>query len=98
MLLDDRKRVQRRQTSRAPSVFDGQLSSDVSQERGNSVLHRQRATQKKQIPGLHRFNVGTEGRWWTGQVNAKVLQPSFGTGIGLVRGHHRPPYVGLSRT
>src|SRR6266852_4309302 len=89
MLLGERKSVQRRQASRAPSVFDAQLSSDAPQELGDSSLHWQRATQKEQIPGLHRFNISAERSWWTRQVYAKVLQPLFGTGVRCVRGHYR---------
>src|SRR5882762_10083175 len=89
MLLGERESVQRRQASRAPSVFDAQLSSDASQELRDSPLHWQRAAQKEQIPGLHRFNIGAERSWWTRQVYAKVLQPSFGTRVCRVRGHYR---------
>ena len=52
--------VQPGQPSSAPSVFDAQLTSDASQELGDSVLHWQRATQEEQVPGLHRFDVSTE--------------------------------------
>src|SRR5450631_4205971 len=92
MLLGDRKRIQRSQASRTPSVFDAQLSSDASQELGRSSLHWQRAAQEEQVAGLHRFNVGAERSWWTRQVYAKVSQPLFGTGARCVRGHyhHRP--------
>src|SRR6266850_8126015 len=89
MLLGERKRIQRGQASRAPSVFDAQLGPDASQELRDSFLHWQRAAQKEQIPGLHRFNVGAERSWCTRQVYAKVLQPSFGTGVCRVRGHYR---------
>src|ERR1700737_736634 len=89
MLLGYRKRVQRRQARRTPSVFDAQITSDASQELGGSPLHWQRAAQKEQVPGLHRFNIGGERSWWTRQVYAKVFQPLFGTGVRCVRGHYR---------
>src|ERR1700675_1711850 len=89
MLLSERKRIQRGQASRAPSVFDAQLSSDTSQELGHSPLHWQRAAQEEQVPGLHRFNVGAERGWWARQVYAEVSQPLFGTGVRCVRGHYR---------
>src|SRR2546422_5141174 len=89
MLLGERKRIQRGQASRAPSIFDAQLSSDTSQELGRSSLYRQRAAQEEQVAGLHRFNVGAERSWWTRQVYAKVSQPLFGTGARCVRGHYR---------
>jgi len=87
MRLGERKSVQRGQTSRAPSVFDAQLTSNASQELGNSSLHWQRATQEKQVPGLYRFNVGAERGWRTRQGYAKVFQPLFGTSIRCVCGH-----------
>src|SRR4029077_14711568 len=90
MLLHESKSVQRGQASRAPSVFDAQLTSDASQELGGSSLHWQRATQKEQDPDLHRFNVGAERGWGTRQVDAKVFQTLFGTSIlSCVRGHYR---------
>ena len=87
MIMGKRKSVQRREASRAPSVFDAQLTSDAPQELGGSTFHRQRAAQKEQVAGLHRLNVGTERGWGTGQANAKVFQPLFGAGIRRVRGH-----------
>src|ERR1700680_2872428 len=95
MLLGERKRVQRGQASRAPSVFDAQFASDAAQELGDSSLHWQRATQKEQIPGLHRFNIGAERTWWTRQVYAKVFQALFGTGVRCVRGHYRSPWISV---
>src|ERR1700722_15070540 len=88
MRLGERKCVQRRQASRAPSVFDAQISSDASQELGGSPLHRQRTAQKEQIPGLHRFNIGAERSWGMREVYAKVLQPSLGAGVCCIRGHY----------
>src|ERR1700733_7334980 len=89
MLLDERKSVQCGQASRAPSVFDAQLTSDASQKLGGASLHGQRATQKEQVSGLHRFNVGAERGWGARQVYAKLFQPLFGASICRVRGHYR---------
>src|SRR5438874_10450941 len=91
MLFDERKSVQRGQASRAPSVFDAQLTSDASHKLRGSSLHWQRATQKEQAPGLHRFNVGAEWGWGTRQVYAKVFQPLLGASARCVRGHSRFP-------
>src|ERR1700730_1499032 len=87
MLLGERQRIQRRQASRAPSVFNAQPSPNVSQELGDSSLHRQCAAQKEQIPGLHCFNISAEWSGWMRQIYAKVLQSSFGTGVRRVRRH-----------
>src|ERR1700722_17803094 len=88
MLLDQRQSVQRRQASRAPSVFDAQVVSEAPLEFGNSSLHGQGATQKEQVARLHRLNVGAEWSWRTRQIDAKFLQPFFGAGIRRVRGHY----------
>src|ERR1700686_78130 len=95
MPLAERERVQRGQASRAPSVFDAQLSSDTSQELGGSPLHWQRPAQEEQVPGLHRLNIGAERSRWTRQVYAKVFQPLFGTGVRCVRGHYRSPWISV---
>src|SRR5437868_10905674 len=87
MLFDERKSIQRGQASRAPSVFDAQLTSDASHKLRGSSLHWQRATQKEQAPGLHRFHVGAERGWGTRQVYAKVFQPLLGASARCVRGH-----------
>jgi hypothetical protein len=73
MLLDERKSIQRGQASRAPSVFDAQLTSDASQELWGASLHGQRAAQKEQVPGLYRFHVGAERGRRTRQVYAKLF-------------------------
>src|SRR5437660_7219451 len=95
MLFDERKSVQRGQASRAPSVFDAQLTSDASHKLRGSSLHWQRATQKGQVPRLHRFPVGAERGWGTRQVYAKIVQPLLGTSARCVRGHSRFPWISL---
>src|SRR5450432_1069714 len=88
MLLGERKRIQRSQASRTPSVFDAQISSDASHELGRASLHWQRAAQEEQVPSLHRLNVGAEMSRWTRQVYAEVSQTLFGTDALCIHGHY----------
>ena len=87
MLPRRRESVQCGKVSRTSSVFDAQLASDTSHKLGDTVLERQRATQKEQVSRLYRLNVGAKGRWGMRQVDAKVPQTFFSSSVRCVGRH-----------
>src|SRR5215831_18922836 len=87
MLPRRRESAQRSKMSRASSVFHAQFASNTSHKLGDTVLERQRATQKEQASRLQRLNVGAKGRWGMRQVDAKVSQTFFSISVRCVGGH-----------
>src|SRR4029077_11841727 len=87
VLLRRRESVQHGKVRRTSSVFDAQLASDTSHKLGDTVLERQRATQKEQASRLHRLNVGAKRSWGMRQVDAKVTEPFFSGSVRCVGGH-----------